>query len=171
MCVNMKIVQMLLNALRIHIKIIYVKIFVCEISLRLRDFLCSLRWIPIYSVTEDNMTSTSCLYFSRIIVAIYHQILTKHTVLCFHCLCVINSFDPYKHSLQCLFQPPKDWGGENVTVVPSCYRVMEIAHLKFQGPPSLLFPGFLLATLQVQIQSVTGTHFSRKGKKLFWKLH
>lgn len=119
MCVNMEIVQMSLNALRIHIKIIYVKIFVCEISLRLRDFLCSLRWISIYSVAEDNMTSTSCLYFSRRIMVTYHQILTKHTVLCFHCLCAINSFDPHNHSLQCLFQTPKDWDGENVML--SCY--------------------------------------------------
>lgn len=76
---------------------------------------------------------------------------------------------PLMQLLQCLFQTPKDWDGENVMVLPSCYHVTEIAHLKFQGPPSLLSPGFLLTTLQVQIQSVTGTHFSRKRKKSFWK--
>lgn len=114
------------------------------------------------------MTSTSCLYFSRKITVMYHQILTKHTVLCFHCLCVINSFDPHNHSLQCLFQPPKDWGGENVTVVPNCYHVMEYLKWNFKAHP-LFFLQVLLATLQVQIQSVTGTHFFRKGKKLFLK--
>lgn len=171
MCVNMEIVQMLLNALRIHIKIIYVKIFVCEISLRLRDFLCSLRWISIYSVAEDNMTSTSCLYFSRRITVTYHQILTKHTVLCFHCLCAINSFDPHNHSLQCLFQTPKDWDGENVMVVPSCYHVMEIPQVKFQGPPSLLSPGPHYLPHYRSKYNLWQAHTSRKGKKLFWKIH
>lgn len=134
------------NALRIHIKIMHVKIFVCEISLRLRDFLCSLRWIPIYSVVEDNMTSTSCLYFSRRITVMY----------CTHCFMLQLSlwyqfiWPPITtHSV--IAMPVSDseglrWG--NVMVLPSCCCVvMEIVHLKFQGPPSLLLPGFLLAAL------------------------